>query len=166
MRSIGSYNYLFNNMPKSYLKNLEDDPKIERKMKKMWKRTQAVISAQIMNGVKFGIEETLRHFLTEYNYRNFNHGLDSMPTSFSVMEAFFEHRPDLACFLLHDEKDYIFSMPEFIDYITSPESNANINDILNYMENEVIYSYSVCNEIEDYIFSLALIKNMLCLACQ
>lgn len=155
MRSIEIYNHLSKTMPKSYLKNLKDDPNFKREMSKMWKRTNTIIDAQIKNGVKFGIAETLRYFLIEYNDRNFKHGLDSMPSSFNVMEAFFKHRPDLACFLLRDEKDYIFSMPELIDYITTPENNTDINDILSYMEEGVIYSYSVCNKIEDYIFSTA-----------
>jgi len=153
MQSLGAYNVVSKTMPKSYLENLKNDPEFKRKLSKIWKRTKATLDAQVKNGVKFGIEETLRYFLIEYNGRNFKHGLDSMPSSFNVMEAFFMHRPDLACFLLHDEKDYIFSMLEFIDFITNPENKTDINDILRYMEEGVIYSYSTCNNIEDYIFS-------------
>lgn len=153
MQTIGGYNYLYKTMPKSYLEDLKNDPEYKRKMSKMWKRTTAIIHAQIMNGVKFGIEETLRHFLMEYNNRNFEHGLDSMPSSFNVMEAFLIHRPDLACFLLRDEKDNLFSMPEFIDFATSPDNNKDIRETLNYMEEGVIYSYSTYNDLEEFIFS-------------
>jgi len=153
MQSLGGFNYAVKTMPKSYLENLKNDPEFKRKMSKMWKRTTATIDAQIMNGVKFGIEETLRYFLIEYNNRNFKHGLDSMPCSFNVMEAFFIHRPDLACFLLRDEKDYLFSTPEFIDFATSPDNNEDIRETLNYMEERVIYSYSICNDLEEFIFS-------------
>jgi len=153
MQSIGGYNYLYKTMPKSYLKDLKNDPEYKRKISKMRKRTTAIIEAQIVNGVKFGIEETLRYFLVEYNDRNFKHGLDSMPSSFNVMEAFLIHRPDLACFLLRDEKDHLFSMPEFIDFATSPDNNEDIRETLNYMEEGVIYSYSICNDLEEFIFS-------------
>lgn len=158
MRSIGRYNYFSKNVPKSFSDTLNNDPKFKKYMTKQWKKATASIDAQIINGVEFGIEETLRFFLQQFNYRSFNHGLDSMPTSFNVMEAFYKHRPDLACFLLRSEKDYLFSMPEFIDFITNPESNAKIDDILSYMEEGVIYSYSTCNKIEDYIFSTDSVK--------
>lgn len=153
MQSIGGYNYLINKMPKSYLEGLKNDSEFKRKVSKMWKKTNAILDAQIMNGVKFGIEETLRYFLAEYNGRNFAHGLDSMPSSFNVMEAFFIHRPDLACFLLREEKDFLFSMIEFIDFVTSPDSNGDISDIINYIEEGVIYSYSICNDLEEFVFS-------------
>ncbi len=154
MQSLGVFNYAVSKiMPKSYLENLKNDPEFKRKMSRMWKRTTAILDAQVMNGAKFGIEETLRYFLVEYNGRNFAHGLDSMPASFNVMEAFFIHRPDLACFLLREEKDFLFSMPEFIDFATSPDNNGDIRETLNYMEEGVIYSYSICNDLEEFIFS-------------
>lgn len=158
MQSIGLYNDpILKAMAQSYAQeNYEKDPGFKKEVERRWKKTRAIVEAQLKNGAGFGINKVQRSFLLEYNERNFKHGLDSMPSSFNVMEAFFEHKPELAFFRMRDEKDHLFSMSEFIDFATSPDEKDGLNrisTISDYMEENIIYSYSVCSKIEDFTFS-------------
>lgn len=155
MQSIGKYNdpLLMAIANRHYAEEMKNNPKHKADIKKRWKQTNAIIKAQCENGVGFITDETIRYFLVEYNKRNFEHGLNSMPSSFNVMEAFLEHRPELAMFRIRDEKDHLFSVAEFFDFITTPDQQNDINDILDYMEENVIYSYVAYDDLEDFTIS-------------
>lgn len=154
MRDIGVFaNPFLQAIAEADMQHLKDDPAHKAFLKKNWKRTTSVLMAQSMNGGGFEVDETLRYFLADYNNRNFQYGLTSMPCSFNVMEAFFEHRPELAFFRLRDEKDFIFSMAEFVDFATSPGEDHDISQLTSTMEEGVIYSYTICDKLEDFTFS-------------
>jgi len=154
MQSIGKYNDpLLKAIANRYAEEMKNKPKYEAGIKKRWKKANAIIKAQCENGVGFLTDETIRCFLVEYNKRNFEHGLDSMPSSFNVMEAFLEHRPELAIFRLRDEKDHVFSVAEFFDFVTTPGEKNDLNDIVDYMEENVIYSYLAYDDLQDFTIS-------------
>lgn len=155
MQSIGKYNdpLLMAIANRHYAEEMKNNPKYKADLKKIWKKTKAIIKAQCENGVGFITDETIRYFFVEYNKRNFEHGLNSMPSSFNVMEAFLEHRPELAMFRIRDEKDHLFSVAEFFDFITTPDQKNDINDIVHYMEENVIYSYLSYDDLENFTIS-------------
>lgn len=154
MQAIGKYaDPLLMAIAERHTEQMKNNPKYRMNMKKIWKKANAIIKAQCENGAGFLTDETIRCFLIEYNKRNFEHGLDSMPSSFNVMEAFFEHRPELVIFRLRDEKDHFFSVAEFFDFVTTPDQKNDINDILEYMEENVIYSYVAYDDLEDFTIS-------------
>ena len=154
MRAIGQYAHPeLIKLAEKHIKMLAKCPHYQKNIEKAFKKTITIIEAQFKNGAGFQIDSLLRYFLAEYNNRNFSYGLNSMPSSFNVMEAFFEHRPELCFFRLRDEKDHLFSMPEFIDYVTSPDEVIDINETVDCMEEGVIYSYDTVTKIEDFTFS-------------
>lgn len=157
MRAIGKYaDPLLMAMGERYAEQMKNNPNYEASIKKMWKKTKAIFKAQYENGIGFLTDETIRTFLLEYNKRNFENGLDSMPSSFNVMEAFFEHRPELAFFRLRDEKDHLFSVVEFFDFVTAPDQNNNTSDTLDYLEENIIHSYLAYDDLEDFTISSGL----------
>ncbi len=83
MQSIGKYNdpLLMAIANRHYAEEMKNNPKHKAYLKKIWKKTKAIIKAQCENGVGFITDETIRYFFVEYNKRNFEHGLDSMPSS-------------------------------------------------------------------------------------
>jgi hypothetical protein len=130
------------------------DADFDKEMRKRFKKTTSIIDAQLENGASFPIDSLLRDFLLEYNGRNFQHGLRSMPSSFNVMEAFFEYVPDLSMFRLLQEKDHLFHSIEFLDYVTSGEAPIDCRDLLETLEERVIYSYNLLNNVADITFKI------------
>jgi hypothetical protein len=129
------------------------NPEIDREIIEKFKKASAIIDAQLDNGVGFYIDGILREFLLEYNGRNFKHGLRSMPASFNAMEAFYQFAQDLCIFKLYPEKEHLFSSLQFLDYATSPNSPDDVREVLQSIEDSVIYSYNIINSPEDITFS-------------
>jgi len=139
---------------KKLMDSLPQDPDIDKEIRKKFKKMMAIIDAQLDNGAALPIDELLREFLLEYNGRNIEHGLRSMPASFNIMEAFYEYIPELSMFRLRPEKDHLFSSTEFLDYVTSGNATDNIADVLDSMEEGIIYSYNVSNDIGEITLSI------------
>lgn len=133
---------------------LLQDADLDKEVRKRFKKATSIINAQLENGAAFPIDNLLRDFLLEYNGRNFQHGLRSMPSSFNVMEAFFEYVPDLSIFMLPQEKDHLFHSIEFLDYVTSGEAPSDYRDLLETLEEGVIYSYNLLNDVADITFKI------------
>lgn len=158
MSEIGKYA-----VPPDGTKKLEDfdrwvdeigkDPGFRKEIKKRFKHASAIILAQLENGAGFPIDQQIRFFLQEFNDRNIRHGLSSMPSSFNVMEAFFQYNPAYSFFKLRKESDHLLSFTEFLDYVTSPDSTDDIKRVLQYIEEGVIYSYNIVNDPGDITFS-------------
>lgn len=142
-----------NNWEKT-INSLPRDPDIDKEIRKKFKKMMAIINAQLDNGAALPIDELLREFLLEYNGRNMEHGLRSMPASFNVMEAFYKFIPELSMFRLRPERDHLFSSTEFLDYVTSGDATDNITDVLDNMEESVIYSYNVFNDVGEITLSI------------
>jgi hypothetical protein len=85
-----------------WIKNNPPSPSEKREIRKRFKKAVAIITAQVENGAIFPLNDLLRYFLKEYNNRNFEHGLRSMPSSFNVLEAFFTYNPEYNFFRLRD----------------------------------------------------------------
>ena len=130
-----------------------NDEETKKYIQRLFNESQKCIITQMENGAGFPIDELLRYFLGEFNDRNMKLGLYSMPTSFNIMEAFYEYIPKYNVFKIFDEKDNLLSFVEFLDYVTSPEFRDPFSDIRHYTEEEKIYSYNLTNSLDDFIFS-------------
>lgn len=143
---------------------------LKKKVKKAFKMAHAIVGAQLENGAGFQMDKVLREFLLEYNGRNIQHGLLSLPSSFNIIESFVEYNPECSMFRLYDEKDYLFSFQEFLEYATSPEVIEDIGEILGKMDEGIIYSYNgiadpgsitftMCDKAEFGIGGVSLIRH-------
>lgn len=131
----------------------EQDPTAKEKVKKIYEKVKSIITAQSKNGAQFPIDELIREFYLEYNNRNISYGLTVMPSSFNVMEAYFEFFPRINVFKIREERDHLLSFIEFLDYVTSGESE-NIIDAIEYLQENVIYSYNFINDPGEITFSV------------
>lgn len=129
------------------------DIRVRQTAEANWKTAVARAIAQHDNGAGQIMDQTLRGFTAEYNHRCWHHGINPMSLSFNILEAFHEYNPQLAYFSLFGEVDHIFSVPAFLDFATRQSEVKVRMDILNHMENNVIYSFNVCNSLEEQIFS-------------
>ena len=134
--------------------SLPPNVKLNKNIRKSFKKAHAIVCAQLENGCGFPVDEITRFFLLEYNDRNWRHGLRSMPSSFNVMEAFFEYIPEYSMFRLREERGHLFSFVEFLDYSTSSDVVDDIREALKYIEEGIIYSYNVDNDPGEITFSI------------
>jgi hypothetical protein len=128
------------------------DPKFKRKMREMGKKAFSIAYTQAFNGLDFLQDKELRYFAQEYNSRTWDHGLGSMPSSFRVLEGFYEWRPDLFMFQIFEEVEHLFSVFDFVDYLTSDLNNNDIDYFLEHVEDDLIYSYNILNDVNEITF--------------
>jgi hypothetical protein len=79
------------------------------------------IIASNSSGAGYPIDRQLREYLVEYNDRQLGHGLRALPSSFNVFEGFFEFRVNMPAhyFVLRPERDHLFSLGDFLDFMTN-----------------------------------------------
>lgn len=123
-------------------------------IKKAFKKATSRLVAQLENGAGLPVDEEIRYFLQEYNTRNFEHGLMTMPSSFNVLEAFIEYHPDLSYFSLREENDHLVSFSDFFDYATSPDCPADISSSAYLLEEGTIFSFNALNAPDEITFSI------------
>lgn len=100
----------------------------------------AIVGAQQEGGAGLLADENLRYFQKDYTNRIVSHGRNALPTSYEVMDAFFEYRRDMPGFFLLPEKDYIFSFSDFLDYVTDASAPNTDLQHLKGFEQSVIYN--------------------------
>ena len=128
---------------------METDPKFrkinEDNMYKAWNTVKMINE----NGAGLLQDSELRYFLREFNERNFEHGLGSMPSSFNVVEGFFKYNH---YFELLEEEDNQFSLFEYIDFITDSDFDREKTDLRELLEEDIIYSYNNTDNLDRYTF--------------
>src|SRR5579862_3916860 len=96
-----------------------NNPDFSRIMADARKLSQQLVSVQQENGAGLPLDMAIREFHGEYNSRIVQHGLDKMPSSFNVLEAFLEYLPPLSVFSIRPERDHIFALTDFLEFVTS-----------------------------------------------
>ena len=121
----------------------------EKKVKYLLKRLKTIMKS----GAGLPMDQLLRSYFEEFNSRLGDQGPESMPTSFNVMEAFFQYNEEDSAFYLLPEKDHIISSVDFIDFITSPDAPDNVyNEIFNVKDN-LIHSFNMYDNPHDLTVS-------------
>lgn len=135
-----------------YKEKFRKDPKAQKESRERYKKAVSIINTQLKNGADLLVDSEFRYFLTEFNSRNFEFGFASLPSSFNVLEGFFNFRKDLFLFEMYPEEDYIFSSFDFLDFVTSDKHSKSIDYLKDSIEDEVIYSYNILNDPKEITF--------------
>jgi len=119
------------------------------------KRVYPRLRDLIESGAGFPIDQTIRAFALEFNDRALSHGSEVMPASFNMMEAFlFPERVEdrIAVLRLHPERDHMFSLSDFLDFLTSKDGPIDpVKEALRAPEG-IIHSYTPSGALEDLTF--------------
>jgi hypothetical protein len=134
-------------------KDIDNNPKKRKEIDNNYKQASSILHTQTYNGISLLQDKELRFFLTEFNDRVWQHGFGALPSSFNVLEGFFKWNPGLFYFELLEEEEHLFSLFDFFDYVTSKNCSNSIDYFLENVEDELIYSYNVLNEIKELTFS-------------
>ena len=119
----------------------EDTPEQRKLIKQLWKKSQAIVAGQQLNGAGNEADQALRWFQGEYNNRIWSHGLHSLPSTFNVVEAFLKYNPRLNTLILHEENNHLFSFSEFVNWYTSGEIDLDQQIALEAFTPGVIYYF-------------------------
>lgn len=120
----------------------QGDAKFRKKAKEIFDKATALIQVQAVNGLGFPADKQIREYNLEYNGRVLSGSLSDMPGSFNVVEAFNQFIPQSATFRIRDEKDFLFSFDDFIDFVTSDLINTENTDFHSTLEDGKIYSFN------------------------
>jgi hypothetical protein len=134
-------------------KQLKSNPKIQKEIKKKYEKAISIGYTQSRNGIGLIQDKELRFFHAEFNSRVWEYGLGSMPSSFNVLEGFFRWNPNLFYFELFEEVEHMFSLFDFFDFVTSENCSGSIDYFTENVEEELIYSYNILNDVKDITFS-------------
>jgi hypothetical protein len=134
-------------------KQLESNPKKQKEFKEKYEKASSIGYTQSRNGIGFIQDKELRFFHGEFNLRVWEYGFGSMPSSFNVLEGFFRWTPDLFYFELFEEEEHMFSLFDFFDFVTSKNFSGSIDYFIENIEDELIYSYNILNDVKDITFS-------------
>ena len=118
----------------------------------MWEKAVKSLEAQFLSNCDFVTENSLRHYLMEFNNRAWKFGLRSMPIMFNIMEAFFIFRKPEIYFELIEEENYLISFFDFIDFITSNEFIDNKTLLDENITSDIIYNFNVGKDLEEIKF--------------
>lgn len=132
-----------------YKKEYESKVNI-KEVAKRFKIATTKVTNNLLNGADLLCDQNLRYFYQEYNDRLFNYGLWSFPTSFNVGEAFMNYIHSLNCFELKEEKDYLFSFEEYMEFVTSESCNDKYKDAINDFEEGIVYNFNNSDDLEKF----------------
>jgi len=106
------------------------------------------------SGAGYPIDQQLREYLLEYNDRALGHGLLTMPQSFNVFEGFYELKSidPFHFFAIRSEKDHLFSLSDFLDFVTSADHRPDAIRSLMQLPNGVIYNFTPVGDIRELAF--------------
>jgi len=134
-------------------KNINNNSKKRKELNEKYREASSIWHTQYYNGISLLQDKELRFFLNEFNDRAWKHGFGAMPSSFNVLEGFFKWKPDLFYFELLEEEEHLFSLYDFFDFVTSKNCSNSIDYFIDNVEDELIYSYNVLNDIKELTFS-------------
>lgn len=127
---------------------------IERAAKEKWERViRPRLQATSSSGAGLLMDRELRHWFKEFNSRLTEHGPDSMPSSFNVLNAFFAYNKPLGILDLLPEKDHAFAFSDFIDFVTGEENTFDPYLAGRQFPERTIHSYTAIDDPHHFQFS-------------
>jgi len=132
---------------------VEKNPKEWKKLKSQFDTGRQGFMCQLFNGIDETNEKIIRDFLFEYNSRYLKYGAGVFPTSFNVMEPFFNfnHRTSILE-LVEEEESYGVSLEEFLDYITSEDFDFSKLDLHQDIPEGIIFHSKFSSAVFEYPF--------------
>ncbi|MNS37672.1 hypothetical protein D3C72_698960 [compost metagenome] len=110
------------------------------------------------SGAGYRVDKILREFAIEYTNRYASSGLHNQPTSFNYIEPFCNIDLLLGAAPYAEpayELDHLFSVIDYVDFVTSPENNAFKIESLMEMPEARVFHYTPNGSVTDFTFANA-----------
>ncbi len=132
----------------------KETPEQKKLMKQLWKKAQAIVAGQQLNGAGNESDQAVRWFQGEYNNRIWGHDLHALPSTFNVVEAFLHYNPKLNAVILHEEYNHLFSFLEFVDWYTSEDLEIDPKIALEAFNPGIIYTFDNLHDPADLLYGI------------
>lgn len=129
-----------------------ENPNFKKEIKKIQGEAIKTWELQTANGIGLFMDPELRHYLGEFNHRSWSYGHRKMPIMFNIMESFFTLDKRLNYWTLLDEEDYSISFFDFIDFYTSKNFEHKTSEIIENLEEDLIYNFNVGYDLKEITF--------------
>ena len=120
-------------------------------LKDLKQRLSALTVSVLKGGSGFQMAGVLRDYFGEYFSRFSKFGMESMPTSFNVVEAFLRISNPLYDFVPREEREHLLRLYEYFSWFTGSGQTTNDPSALQQvMTDGEIYSYEMTGSPEDF----------------
>lgn len=132
-----------------YEKITKYDLRLRREFKEFKKIQRSFVYTRMTGGSGFFVGRTLRNFFMEYYSRFSEYGPTSFPTSFNVMESFFNFSKQFIAFDLRPEREHLLHFSDYLDWYTSASFPEEPPALIDIMKEGIVYSYNMTNPSAD-----------------
>src|SRR2546422_604755 len=101
-------------------------------IKAKFKALRARVDAVERNGAGLLADQELRYFFREYITRIL--AGKHQPSSINVLKAFFKYEKENGFLFLRPETDHLFSLSDFVDFITSTDCQASPQEAFSLLQ--------------------------------
>lgn len=132
----------------------EMDIAFQKRIRRLNKLIPLLVLLRMKGGSGFRMASILRWFFLEYLNRLTQHGPYSLPSSFNVVEAFFQFNEEFFIFDLRQEREHLLRLHDYFDWYTACQEIPDDPRILiDVIEEGIIYSYDMAGDTGDYTIS-------------
>lgn len=143
-----------NNDESIFWNYFEKNPEEFKKLTDKFHLGRLISVCQMFNGLDFENENYIRYLLKEYAGRVVNHGLNSLPLSYNIMEPFFNFNTENIIFeLVEEEESYCVSIVDFLDFVTSPNFNTEKINLHDNIPEDVMYHFTMPSGEDEISFT-------------
>lgn len=120
-------------------------------LKELKQRLTALRVSVLKGGSGFPMAQVLRDYFEEYFGRFSRFGLEAMPASFNIVEAFLRISNPLYDFVPREEHEHLLRLYEYFSWFTDSGQATNDPSVLQQvMTDGEIYSYEMTGSHEDF----------------
>lgn len=138
----------------NFLKKLKSsNPNLWKKLKKQFEIGRQIVDLQLHNCLSNSNETTIRYYLSEYVSRFLQFGPHAFPTSYNVLEPFFNFNlHNSIIHLVDEEESYSLSLLDYLNFVTSKDFNLEHIDYYESIPEKIIYHFQFNSDFEEYNF--------------
>ncbi len=130
------------------------DIAFKMRLKEINKRIPSFLTLCTESSSGFRMASLLRSYFIEYANRILSHGPLSLPSSFNVVEAFFNLNDEFRLFELRKEKEHLLRLHDYYEWYTGEHNLPEDPQILNeVMDENKIYSYDLTGDTGEFAIS-------------
>ncbi|MBK1665728.1 hypothetical protein CKO38_13125 [Rhodospirillum rubrum] len=137
--------------------------KVKKKSNIIASKYNNILNGLQRTGIGFQVDQFIRELCFEYTYRYASSGLSTQPLNFNYFEPFCK-----ICLIEGSTAPYVwprnevnnmFSVIDYLDFITSNECGEFSIDELAEMPEGIIYHFTISGEFSDFVFLTASSNN-------
>lgn len=125
---------------------MDMDVGFQLRLKELQKRLPHLANARMKDGSGLQLSKLLRSYFLEYLHRLLEHGPDSLPSSFNIVEAFMFSSHEYLLFDLRDEVEHLLSLDDYFRWYNTGDIPKEPQIIADVLPEGTIYSFEMVSD--------------------